>query len=475
MRGRSFFFTTTLTFALAVSATARDIEPTAGAFLDIDVNARGIAMGGTGFASAQGLQSAYSNPAGLSHLSMQRAGLLHAQWFEGLTLEWAGYGVQVGERSGAAVAATFLRSGSVDRYDEIGNPEGSFHVYDAALGASFGHAVTDAFRCGLTAKVLHQSVDDVSATGFAADLGATYDASFGTVAAVATNLGADISIDGETFPLPTSLALGVSMPLFEERLRVNVGGNYPVHYYEDVRLGVEVHPVDALALRAGYRYVLEPGTDDQLTALTWGVGVWASSVRFDYAFQPFDQLGDTHRIGLTAFFGGSQPSTDRARGTGRPADAAAAPPARRADDERVPEREPERAAAPAIQAPAPAESAPSAESAPPAEAPAVDAAPQVAERSEAPTAPAAEAPQAERSRTTRWAVVAGTHRSRISALQELRSLRMNGLDGGTLQKLDDGRYRIVVGEFKSKKSAEQWIDGPGVKHGKLSFGIVALD
>jgi hypothetical protein len=448
-RSRRGAFVLAATFAGALlaapTASARDIEPTAGAFLDIDVNPRGVAMGSTGWLSARDLESAYSNPAGLSHLTGQRAGLMHAEWFEGLTLEWAGYGVQVGEGAGAAVAATFLRSGSVDRYDALGNPEGTFTVYDAALGASIGRRFGEYLRAGLTAKVLHHSIDDVSATGFAADLGTSVETRLGSLAIVATNIGPSVSIDGDRFPLPTALGVGVSAPFLQDRVRVNLGGNYPLHYYEDVRLGVEVRPVSAFALRAGYRYVIDPGTDDQLTAFTYGVGVWASNIRFDYAFQPFDELGDTHRVGLTASFGGSSRARPNDAPPARPADQAPAPSAARADRAAPAAPREEPATAPAAQAPA--------------------------EQTRAQSAPA-EAPARV---SSRWAVVAGTHGSRISALRELRSLRINGLEGGTLEKLGDGRFRIVVGEFDSEKAARAWIDGPGVSHGKLSFSVVPVE
>jgi hypothetical protein len=65
----------------------------------------------------------------------------------------------------------------------------------------------------------------------------------------------------------------------------------------EVRTGLEVQPVDAFALRAGWMF----GQD--AADLTVGAGIGWGSVQFDYAWVPYhDDLGASHRAGLSTRF-----------------------------------------------------------------------------------------------------------------------------------------------------------------------------
>jgi hypothetical protein len=61
------------------------------------------------------------------------------------------------------------------------------------------------------------------------------------------------------------------------------------------RLGLEVRPMPALALRAGYMIGLDAAD------FTAGAGFKAGRFDIDYAFVPYhDDLGSSHRFGLEA-------------------------------------------------------------------------------------------------------------------------------------------------------------------------------
>ncbi len=287
-----------LLLAAAVSAGAGEIRPTAAPFLDIDVDARTAGMAGADIASPAGLSALYWNPAALSNLQAQHIGGSHAAWFQGISLEWAGYGSPVGRSGGVAVSAAFLRSDALTEYNDIGEATGSFHVYDAALAAGYGQRFGERISLGAAVKTVHQSVGELSGTGYAVDLGSSAEVGAFRFGFVVANLGPDMSFDGERFPLPMVYRAGAAYRAFGGKVVATSALTIPAFYYEDVRAGLEVLPVDAIGFRIGYRHILSQGRDDALTGLSYGVGFVASGLRFDYAFQPFEELGDTHRLGI---------------------------------------------------------------------------------------------------------------------------------------------------------------------------------
>jgi len=443
-----------------VTAQAGDVTPTAASFLDIDVSIRGAALGGTGLAVPGGLHSGNDNPAGLADLRSQRAGILHGAWFDGLSLEWAAYGTDVGEKGSAGLSATFLRSDALPRYDDFGNPDGEFHVYDAALTAAYAHRFPRGVQAGLAVSGIRQTVDDLSAHGFSADLGVAWNVGPGRLSAVAANLGPDVSFEGEEAPLPTTFALGAAAPLLSNRVLVSAAANFPQHYHEDVRVGLEVQAIPAMALRVGYRHVLGEGSDDALTGLTYGAGFALSGVRLDYGYQPFDDLGDTHRMGLTVAFGESsrrQQEVEERAGVWTPTERDVA-----AARERGPVREESRVAtrAPSDEVPPTTASAPPAASA--------DTPPLYEEEPVQVTASRSGA------RAEEHLVVAGTHSDRLGALLQLRTLRKSGLDGGEIRRDGEGRYQVVLRSFESHEKASKWLDKEGPKLGGQAFRVITI-
>ena len=56
--------------------------------------------------------------------------------------------------------------------------------------------------------------------------------------------------------------------------------------------GIEATIYKLLSVRAGY------GLRHDAATFTLGIGILLEKVRFSYAFQPFGELGDTHRMSL---------------------------------------------------------------------------------------------------------------------------------------------------------------------------------
>ena len=76
-------------------------------FLNLDANARAVALGGAYTALASDANALLYNPAGLGGLKTHEATLMHNEYVQGLTQEYAG----VATRQGFGGALNYLRFG----------------------------------------------------------------------------------------------------------------------------------------------------------------------------------------------------------------------------------------------------------------------------------------------------------------------------------------------------------------------------
>ena len=114
-----------------------------------------------------------------------------------------------------------MRSGWAGTSEFVFEPnQGSFTASDMAMQFSYGKNLSDKFSLGGTAKMLSQSIDDVTLSGMAFDIGTQFNTGYRGIrmGAVISNFGADIEseagedISYEEYPamsLPMTFSFGV--------------------------------------------------------------------------------------------------------------------------------------------------------------------------------------------------------------------------------------------------------------------------
>ncbi len=111
-------------------------------FLFLDADARSVGMGGAYSALATDANALHYNPGGLGRVERSRATFMHNEYFEGISQQYIG----VAMRGGLGLNLNVLNSGEVQR-TLVSNPTGaglgSATLQDLALGAGWGHAVTE--------------------------------------------------------------------------------------------------------------------------------------------------------------------------------------------------------------------------------------------------------------------------------------------------------------------------------------------
>lgn len=296
-----------LTWAIACSlglaaASARGAGTASAQFLKLGAGARPAGMGEAFTAVADDLTAAYWNPAGLVQISAPQIGIMHNNYLLESDYQYAGGAWRTGP-SAFAVSVYRLDFGTIDGYSNSDVKTGHFDAASTAAGLSWARAMSDRFSVGGTVEYLQEAVENESATGVAGDVGILYRHEAATFGLVIQHMGSKLKFVREEENLPRTIRLGASKRFLENKITSAVDYSLPNDNDGTVALGAEYRPLTRYAFRLGYRST--PGNDihvDGLTGVTAGLGIFWGRLGIDYAFVPFGDLGDTHRVSLIYTF-----------------------------------------------------------------------------------------------------------------------------------------------------------------------------
>ncbi|MBD3370752.1 PorV/PorQ family protein [Candidatus Fermentibacteria bacterium] len=290
---------------LVIAASADD---TAGfAFLQIPVGARSAAMGGAFIAVTEDPFSLYWNPSNLVSVPDGRVVTAYTGYLMDMQAGFIGW-ANPGENEAMGLSANYFYGGSFERTtmsDPMGTGE-EFSSNSIALAGSYARRFGQNLSAGITGKFVYSSIDTYSGNAFLVDLGATYrPPGIGglTTALVVRNAGIQTqAFYEENDPMPTEITGGASIKLMSDKLLLAADLTYPLHGDFDLAGGVEYAPMDMLFLRAGTSLQSKNSANDAggsfLDAMSFGMGTHWNRLGLDYAYKPFADLGEVHRIGL---------------------------------------------------------------------------------------------------------------------------------------------------------------------------------
>ena len=336
---RKALFTAVLGFSLLqsgvyaqTSTSITQVGTSAAAFLNIQVGARGMAMGGAFVASVNDATALYWNPAGIARMSKGEAAVMHTNWLADTNFD---FGAVVIPMSFGAIGAsiTSLTTGDME-VRTVEMPEGTgelFSANDMAAGLSFAMNLTDRFSIGFTGKLIRSSIFNESASSFAIDIGTMFTTELNgmRIGVSLLNLGTNMKLSGrdlillvdpaplkdgsndrivsnlqtDSFSLPLMLRVGVAMDFLKtenSQLTIAVDGTNPSDGAEGVNFGAEYSWHSSVFLRGGYQSLF---VDDSEAGLTVGGGfrfklLDESSLKFDYAWADFGRLSNIQRFSI---------------------------------------------------------------------------------------------------------------------------------------------------------------------------------
>ncbi|MCP4482559.1 MAG: UPF0164 family protein [bacterium] len=289
-------FLTTVLFSSLSSKTNSAV------FLRINPSARSIGMGGAGNAVFGDVSNIEINPAALFWVKDAQLYFAHNKWFQGISMSYIAYAKPIGNRRELVLAFSVrqLSPGSMDERDTEGIKQGTFDGADTAYTVTLTKKLTSSIAAGITAKTITQELYKESGSAYAADAGVLWSINRAwNLGASIRNAGSDLKVYKTASPLPMTASLGLSY-YNHGKYHLGLDMEKEINSEPIYRTGIEYFVSNNFDVRAGYSYTSDSYASD---GYTLGLGFSTLYKLFiDYAFVPFGDLGDTHRISLKYIF-----------------------------------------------------------------------------------------------------------------------------------------------------------------------------
>ena len=265
---------------------------TAANFLKIGVGARAAALGDAFTVIVDDSTSLYWNPAGLAKMEERQLSATYNMWFAGINQGYLGIGFPLSGEGIVAGGVNYVDMGDFDGRDEAGNPTGTFTASALNFHLGYANKVGEKLIWGISAGLVQDTIaDDIKST-YAANLGLIFESSESLSLGLALqNIGGQLGGD----PLPFVAKVGMAYTWRSLLLALDIASPTDNDLYYGA--GIEWWIMDGIALRAGYKTNQDIGE-----GFTAGLGFDKGKIRFDYAYVPYGELGNTHRVLLGMSF-----------------------------------------------------------------------------------------------------------------------------------------------------------------------------
>lgn len=268
----------------------------AGDWLTNYQSARAMGLGGSFTGLADEPLGMVWNPAGLTQLGRNELFLETSRYFQGTSINTFSFAVPGTRFPTLGLSILDLRSDDFQRTSEVNDDLGTFREGETAYVLSASHSLHPRVSVGANLRVVHQSVEEFSATGMGLDLGVLlHPAETVRVGLSAANLGGpglELRDTKETYP--EQLRGGVAVDLMQGRAMLTAEVEKIGDLRTNLRGGGEFALTSTFTLRAGF-----DGSDP---AGGFTVNL-PHDLRLDYGTGDHD-LGMIHRFSLSWRFGG---------------------------------------------------------------------------------------------------------------------------------------------------------------------------
>jgi hypothetical protein len=321
---------------IVIYAGGKEKIGTAGAqLLQLNTTPVNMALGGTNYASVTGINSIYTNPAGLARMeTSMEVHVSTVSWLADTDINQLLYAFKVGEYTTLGLSFRSLNVGDIDvTTTESSNGTGeTLNPSNTQIGLTYSQKFTDRISFGATISYYSEDYGLVQASAVAADLGIQYRTETGLDFGIALkNVGTDIAFDGNAKSLnngsdrtPYYLSYENSFLPTEFKISVNYVNSFSAesnltilsdftNFNQGVNSfagGVEYAYNNMFYARASYRLYQEDDVS-AFDGLNFGLGVnfsmdeaTGSNVMFNYSYQGVDEsaFDAVNSLGVTLTF-----------------------------------------------------------------------------------------------------------------------------------------------------------------------------
>ena len=279
---------------------------TGASFLSIGTSARAISMGSAYIGVANDVSAINYNPAGLAQIKESQIMGQHTEWISDIKHDFLAF-VRPTLNGTMGLSVVYLSQGSIEGRDENRQRTGSFNAYDVATTVSYSRSMNNGVSLGTNVKIIQQKIDTESATGVALDIGTQYATTIKNLKLGLSfqNIGPKMTFIQEGYNLPLTATIGLGYTL---KRAITFALDIKRRVYDnktEISFGTEVTPINLISLRAGYLKAINPETITSISnfkGIGGGLGLRISKFATDYAFVPYGDLGNTHRLSFSVKF-----------------------------------------------------------------------------------------------------------------------------------------------------------------------------
>lgn len=292
-------------------------------FLKIGVGAKQEALGGTGVSIVHDATCLYWNPGAAPFIPSGRSMAFQVnRWLAGIYHGYTGYVMNFKKYNTLGIQLIGLHSDYIERTDEY-HPFGTgtyFYSGDFLLGLTYARKLIDRFAFGLTVKYMHETLDTLTMSGAAIDIGTLYYVGYKDIkiGVSLSNIGPDVKPSGtyvqdgvekhyESFSLPVMYRFGVSGNIIKN-LGLSFEIDKPTDNVEVFRVGGEYVIRNTIFIRSGYKLNNNlPGEQFPPPGFSFGIGVaknlgFRKELHIDYSFSSMGYAGDVYKISMGVNF-----------------------------------------------------------------------------------------------------------------------------------------------------------------------------
>ncbi len=289
-------------FIIFITSVYGSAGNTGAEFLLIDVSAKTASMGSAHVAVAGNINAVSWNPAGLSLIKGKEISTTYAKWLSDIRWEFIGYGHSTEKFGTFGISAIYLHMDDIEGRSLNGKKADDFSAYDLSANFSYGNKISKNISLGTSVKFIKQSIEDETANGIAFDLGGLYEISNTNLilGGALLNLGPKMKFVKEEYSMPLTLNFGIgykfNLAVFALEIKHRLNDKFT-----SLSIGTEYCLREFFALRGGY-LLKNKNQNEVYDGLGAGLGFKLNKYQLDYAFVPFANLGNTHRISFTGKF-----------------------------------------------------------------------------------------------------------------------------------------------------------------------------
>lgn len=310
------------------SAQQDKLAQTGMKFLSISVDARSAGLANAMTSVEMGGTALFYNPASMGwQANTGDIAFGRTQWIADIDYDYVAGSFTPGDGRYGVFAASFqyAQYGDIEETIRFDNEQGfldvgTFTPTAYTIGLGYAKAVTDRFAVGGQVKYVNQDlgnsiVDSDGNDGYvrsansesvmAFDFGMLYKTGFKSMnfAVTARNFAREVEYEEESFQLPLTLTIGLSMDVLDlsggsenQALLVTVDAANPRDFSEQLKFGAEYRFQNLLSLRAGYSFP----TDQEGISFGAGLSPDLGNVGFsvDYSYTDFGVFSEVQRLTL---------------------------------------------------------------------------------------------------------------------------------------------------------------------------------